>query len=163
MHDQARMRVYPRFSLATVAPQIVTATTTPPQVEPVEVMVVTAPGVVTTAHQAEPTVTATATETATTSPQADPKFRARNNDGGDNQYLQEALRIRIELLKLERNGVKFDQFHLVHAYQGYLKKRHGIYQTLYGVMCHAISMICGEDLEMEEKSLTEKLFVDPNS
>jgi hypothetical protein len=101
-----------------------------------------------TAPQAEPAETAPGS--ATTAPQAEPD-------------IPEALRIRIELLKLERNCVKLDPFHMLYAYKRTLKKRHGIYQTFSGFMCDALFIICGEDSEREENSLTEKLFVDPNS
>jgi hypothetical protein len=90
-------------------------------------------------------------------------MNATNSTGSNNQTPRELQRSHIEQLRLERNGVKLDMFLLLCAYQKTLKKKHGVYETFSSLMCGSLFMICPEDIEKEEKSLTKRLLKDPKS
>jgi hypothetical protein len=91
------------------------------------------------------------------------EMNATNDTGSNTQTPHELLRNRTEKLRLGRNGVKLNPFHLLYAYQQTLKKKHGFYETLSGLVRDDLFMIFPEDLEKEKKSLTERLLKDPNS
>jgi hypothetical protein len=70
------------------------------------------------------------------------------------QTPRELQRNHVNHLRLETNGVKLDPFHLLYTYQKTLKNKHGVYETVFGLMRVALFVICPKDLEKEEKYLT---------
>jgi hypothetical protein len=91
------------------------------------------------------------------------EMNTTNNTGSNTQAPRELQRNRIEQLMLERCGVTLDPFYLLHAYQKTLKRKHVVYDMFSGLMRNVLFMICPEDLEKEEKSLTEIVLKDPKS
>jgi hypothetical protein len=59
------------------------------------------------------------------------EMNATNDTGSSSQTPSELLRNRTEQLRLEKNGVKLNPFHLLYAYQKTLKKKHGVYDILW--------------------------------